>query len=377
MRVKIAADKLRPLVETAAGLAPGTGKRPQLECSRLMVSTDGELTVAASNTHESVCLKVAIEEGDPGSVFLPSVNLQRIVKEVIKVARLKKDEGFLEIRWNGKNLKADLLWRGAKAQLPTEPIDSLPAFEPFDESTGFVTLPAKLFTGLFKRMTFAVQTDFTKRAMHGVQIRASNGKLVSAATDGMRFSLLQADIAKSEHVIDAIIPPIGNKTLLRLSADGDQVDLQITDSTLRARGKLGEMSWTRVAGDFPDWEGHVPTTQPKNMDLDRKTMIAMLKQAGLLKVVGSTTHRFTLENNRMEMAAVSGVEGSVNAHMDIPWPHPKLEIGLDPKFLEEGLAAMDSAEVWVGFDHSQAHAVFREKTDEFSYIYVVVPRLSS
>ena len=93
MKLVMQGDRLRPLLENAAALAPGTGKRPSLECTRLSVEADGSVVVAASNTKESIRLKSTAHKWQEGSVFLPSENLLRLVKAA-------KSE-LVTISWNG------------------------------------------------------------------------------------------------------------------------------------------------------------------------------------------------------------------------------------------------------------------------------------
>lgn len=370
MKLAMQGARLRPLLENAAALAPGLHKRPALESTRLSVRDDGSVVIAASNTRESIQLKAIAHKYDPGEVFLPSENLLRLVKEA--------KEQLVTITWNGKSLKAKVRWGRSTATLPTEAPGSLPEIKTFDEKRGYVTMKGTTFTEVMKRTAFAVQTDFTQRAMHGVSVEIREGNLTTAATDGMRFSLVEAaGLAGSDpkFSLTALVPPLKPKLLSAFVGEGD-IDLQVSGSFLHARGERGEMAWTMLQGEFPDWRGHVPKTAPRGMTLDRKTMLSMLKQAGLLKVTGSTTHRFTLDADKMLMETSAGVEGGVAASIEIPWPHAKLEIGLDPKFMEEGLAAMGNEKVWVGFDSDRTPVVMREDHEDFDYIYCVVPRLS-
>ncbi len=44
--------------------------------------------------------------------------------------------------------------------------------------------------------------------------------------------------------------------------------------------------------------------------------------------------------------------------------------------MEDGLAAMETENVWMGFDSNRKPVVMREDHEDFTYTYCVVPRLA-
>ncbi len=368
MRLTAVATKLKPFVDASAKLAPKTGKRPQLECTRIDVR--GNLAVfSATNLIETIRLTYSDEmTGEDGSVYLPSINLQRVVREA------RREE--VTIRWNGKAQKASATFGSVRVALPIEPPDNLPDIPSFDAAAPFVTLLASALAGTLARTTFAVQDKFMARALASVSLKIRRGQLEAAATDGTAIAVVRVDIVNPTMLVtDALLPPISHRAVKWIAADdATTVDLQLADNTLHLRGPDGELTWRLRTGQFPDYEGHVPERQPKAVEVDRRDLLSLLDKARLLKVVSLPDYIFTARQGELELLASAGVDGSVRAALPIEWPWPPLETSLDPGLLEIAVKAMDADKVSIEFDGPEKPVLLREVTTLFDNRYAVSPR---
>ena len=80
MKLIAPADALRPAIEACSEIADKTGKRPVYAATR--IDCDGAtVKFSATNGNESLQLLVTklIDPTSEGSVFLPSLNLMRII----------------------------------------------------------------------------------------------------------------------------------------------------------------------------------------------------------------------------------------------------------------------------------------------------------
>jgi len=368
MKLIAPADALRPAIEACAEIADKTGKRPVYAATR--IDCDGSaVKFSAMNGTESLQLNVSdrIDPTSVGSVFLPSANLARIVKDA------KKDTICLQ--WNGKSLHATLDYGTSRLKLPVEPPENLPPIVSFNPAKPFFTLTASALTSLFKRTTIAVQTDFTNRSLHGVCIRTDGATLKMASTDGRRFALVTATVENPDDAaFDTLAPPPGPKLLARVAGAGeDEVKVQATPSLLIVNGPSGQMSWRLISGKFPDYEGHVPLTAPFTMTLNRKDLLETLERHQLIKSVSSIKHRLTFTAGNLEMFSSAGVDGETTVNLELPWVWDDFVIHLDPGLVTAGLAAMSSEEITFGVDTPKTPVVFREIGKPFDCLYMVVP----
>ena len=368
MRLKTQASYLKPFVDATAGIVPKNNKRPQLECTRIDVER-GVVTLSATNLNETIRLEFSDEcETEDGAVFLPSVNLLRTIREAGK--------DILDITWNGKTQKAVCRFGNTLVNLPVEPPEDLPNIPRFSEKASSVTITGSALTGLLSRAVFSVQSDFVARALAGVSVKIRKDEIEMAATNGMGIAVVRHKAGNPDGLErSAILPPVPPKIVEWIApAKEDVVEFQLVVNQLRLRGPRGELSFRLMAGQFPEYEDHVPEKLPRSMDIERKPLLEMLEQSKLLKVVGLTRYKFTLTTNRLEMIAASGVDGKITAALEVPWTWEDIALSLDPGLMIPALKAMAAKFVVLGVGGPEEPVLFREATDEFFNRYMLSPR---
>lgn len=363
MKLIAPADILKPLCKAAAALAPGSGKIPQLECVRIDV-TEHESEFSCSNMTESLRLKLPIG-GEPGSVFVPAVNLERTIKEA-------KDD--VTISWDGEALYAKVKFGRTTVRLPTEDPNNQRAMKRFDPEKKFTTMPGADLSALIKRTAFSVQTDFQSRTLGGVSVQITAEKIELAATDGRRMAVAIKEVATEGKETLAIIPPMTTKSLLSLFEEGENLDVQVTGNALVFHGSKGEVTKRLISGKFPPYHSHVPWTSPYETKIDRKAFIELLKLASLLKVAGGVEAVFTFADNELQLAVTALIEGTMTSSMEIDWPHPEIKINLEHSFVDEALKAVESEKVIIGLEGSLKPLTIREITDDMKVICFVLPK---
>jgi DNA polymerase III subunit beta len=108
----------------------------------------------------------------------------------------------------------------SRFQLPTIPIDDLPAVPTIIEMTGGITLAREEALALFSRPFFAASNEQTQFYLCGILLHDIDDDLVAVATDGHRLArvtLAGATGLSSDRTL--IFPNSAIKVLLRLLAD--------------------------------------------------------------------------------------------------------------------------------------------------------------
>lgn len=364
MKIIAHSETLKPACKAAASLAPGTGKIPQLECVRIDV-TEKETEISCSNMTESLRLKLDVG-GEPGSVFVPAVNLMRTIKEA------KKQD--VTISWDGEKLYAKVKFGRTTVKLPTEDPNNQRVMRRFDPDKKFTSMPGADLSALIKRTAFSVQTDFASRTLGGVSVQVTADKLELAATDGRRMAVAIKEVETEGKPTSAIIPPMTTKSLLALFNEGEALHLQVAGNALVFHGSKGEVTKRLISGKFPPYQSHVPWTSPYETKINRKEFIDLLKLASLLKVAGGVEAVFTFADNELQLAVSALVEGVMTSSMAIDWPHPEVKINLEHTFVDEALKSVESEEVIIGLEASLRPLTIREITDDMKVISFVLPK---
>jgi DNA polymerase-3 subunit beta len=363
------ASSLKSIMDASASIAPKLNRRPQLECTRIDV--DGNVAIfTATNLQQTSRLQFTDPDAfmEDGSVYLPSVNLQRIIKEA------KNEE--VQIEWDGSSASARVRFGTVGINLPIEPPDNLPAIPCFAKTVPYITLNGRIMGGVLARTGYAVQEKFQARALGSVSIKVRGPLLEAAATDGTRIAIVRVPVANPNGADgDALLPPAKPASIKWIAPEKeDDVDVQVSRSTIRMRGPRGELTWRLMSGFFPDYEGHVPENQPMTAEMDRRTYLALLERSKLLQVVSLPEYLFTVRSNELEMVASAGIDGQVTATAEFPWTWDDLEISLDPNLIIDSVKAMSGERISLGFQAGDQPMLLREITTDYDYRVAIVPR---
>jgi DNA polymerase-3 subunit beta len=369
MKLTLSAEVLRPAIQAAANLAPKSGKIPQLECVRIDATPDVTV-ISAANLVESIRLNLPVGSTcSPGTVFVPSENLLRAVKEA------KKED--VTIEWDGKKLHAKVSFGTASVKLPTEAPENQRGFTRFDSNKPSASVPGSALSALIKRTQFSVQKDFSSRTLGGISVKIKTNLIELAATDGRRMAVARIKVPTSGVETEAVVPVMTPKLIDTLIDPDDPVDVQLTGNVLIIKGPKGETTQRLIAGDFPPYETHLPWTSPQEIEVERKVFMSLLKRASLLKVAGGIEAVFVIDKEMLQMTATAQIEGSTTDAMEIAWPYDQVQINLDHTFIHDALKSMESEKVVVGVEAADKPFILRELTEGIEAVNVILPKVSS
>jgi len=371
MKFTAPARKLVRAIKAAGSLAPGTGKRYQIESTLLTVSDTGDLEIQATDLNDSFWFRIPAEESNTfaaGKIFVPSVNL------VNSIGEADKDEVTIELAKNA----AQITWGKTKVKLPTEEVGDAPAIVRANESDPYVELSGQALLACFQRVNSAVSDDFKNRAMSFVRIQVKEKTLKLSATDGVRIASVEIDVTKSAAdytAVSYVLPVKPSRLKLLVDGEGDRlVRLRVSNHLVSFSTELSEMTIRPGAAAWADFEIEKELQHPKRVLLPVKDLKRLLDSAELLKARGETSCEFKWTADGLEMESLAGIEGSVRAKIPAEWPHDPMSIKLDPSLFVVAVNACTSEQVELAFASDQEPMVMREMTDEMLYLYALGAR---
>ena len=371
MKYTSPAPRLLKAIQAAAALAPGTGKRFQIESTLLTVTDVGALEVQATDMADSFWFRVDPVPNTPftpGKLFLGSANLSRAIKEAGKADVTIETVG---------DYGALISWGTTKVKLPAEMVEDAPPVKRFNPADPTVQLPASGLIALLKRVNFATSTDFKNRSMAFVRIEVKPKGLRLGATDGARIASVEIDLDKdAAYVSTAYVMPI-KPARIKLLVDGDDkvtIKLRVTPEIITLVTDSAEMTVRTGHAQWPDFDIDKQLTNAKAVTIPTADMKKLLNGADLLKVKGETTCEFKLTANALEMDAIATVEGAVNSQIPVEWKYDPFTIRLDPSFLWDAVNACDADQVELSFDTNQQPAKLREAEGNRLYLYALGAR---
>jgi len=367
---KTPAARLAKAVAAAATLAPGDGKRFQVESTLLTVRDDGALEVQATDLVDSYWFTVRPPDpstSKPGRAFVGSENLARIVKRAGKAdVTIETVKNALVVSWGDTVVK-----------LPTENPADAPQVVRYRPNDPSISIPATALMSIMAKVNFAVSGDFKHRALAFVRVDIKRGRIRFAATDGIRFAAVERDVETTDEVLDtAFVQPIKPARIKSLIGEQDAQDLRVQVKNGYVALSTGDAEMSVRAGavtwqDF-DIERVVPVT--KRATIGRSDLLDFLAGAGLLKTTGEKTCDFTFADGKLSMNAVAPGEGSIQTSTPIEWTHESFMMRFDPVLLAQATSQCNGDRVELGLSTDQQPVLLRDAVDNQLYLYALGAR---
>ena len=377
LKATCGAAELRSAVALAARVAPSKGPRPILRNVRLRVAGDA-LVVAATDLEVSVRLAVPIR--DAAASAAEGVALANARQLLATLRQLPKDGAVeLEGSLSGVVLRAD----GSKFDVLGDAPDDFPELPTLGADVeASASLPAGELSSMVGRVAFAAAREKTRYAMNGVLLetwgdgRASCGRRFRlVATDGKRLTLDERTLAEPGRATFIVAPTLALE-LARAIGEGssEPVDIYATASEVFLDFGAALVIARPIEGHFPPYEDVLPKSLGYRLDFERKTFRGALKRASAVCTRDSSAVRFRFNGDLTMTARVPEV-GESSATLPVSEPRPDgdvLEVGFNPRFLEEGLKSFSSDRFALELEDACKPAILRDPASPSSF-YVVMP----
>jgi DNA polymerase-3 subunit beta len=288
--------------------------------------------------------------------------------------------------------RAVLTCGSARFTLPTLPVEDYPALPAVPPATGKVGSSA--FAAAVGQVAIAAGRDDTLPVLTGVRIEINGERLTLAATDRYRLAVREVPWRpeQSDATGTALVPA---RTLSDAAKSMSSAGAEVTISL--GSGPSGEAlagfacgtreTTTRlVDGQFPDYRRLLPPTSPLSAEVEVSPLVEAVKRVSL---VAARTSPVLLSFSAGELVLEAGAGGEAQAREALPagFDGPDLSIAFNPAYLLDGLGALESDTVRVGFasaddadEAARKPAIFTGKSadDAPDYRYLLMPvRLAS
>ncbi|MDQ1632998.1 MAG: polymerase subunit beta [Frankiaceae bacterium] len=288
--------------------------------------------------------------------------------------------------------RAVLTCGSARFTLPTLPVEDYPALPGLPPATGKVGSSA--FAAAVGQVAIAAGRDDTLPVLTGVRIEITGERLTLAATD--RYRLAVREVPWRPELTDAsgtaLVPARTLSDAARsMTSAGAEVTLSL-GSGPSGEALAGFACGTRetttrlVDGQFPDYRRLLPPTSPLYAEVEVASLVEAVKRVSL---VAARTSPVLLSFAAGELVLEAGAGGEAQAREALPagFDGPDLSIAFNPGYLLDGLGALESDTVRVGFasaddadEAARKPAIFTGKSadDAPDYRYLLMPvRLAS
>jgi len=366
MKYSTSKNELQSALQKLSKAVPNRSTLPILSCILVEVSESGvllrstDLEITITTTLES-----SIEE--QGSAAIPLQPLFDIAGEL-------PDDTRVEVAADDKNIKIntdfgtyDLMGKDPE-EYPSAPDTNN------DVETGIGSI---LLNKIISTVSFAVSKDDLKPALTGVYFKVDSDFITAVSTDGHRLAqYLCKNTTKETFTGEVIIPKKFLNTIGSYIGGKEDVSLLINDSVFTA--KIGmDTIYTRIIDEkFPDYESVIPKDNNKELNVDRKSLLAAVKRVSIFS--NKTTQQVAMKTEKEKLfIATEDPEKASKAQEElvVSYDGDPIEIGFNASYLKDVLSHLNSNKITLKLNTPISASLFypENNTEEETVSMLLMP----
>ena len=328
----------------------------------------GNISLTGFDLSLGIRTEFAAEVAESGEVTLPAKLLNDIV------SRLADEEiTFIQTEADEEREIVNLISSSGKFQIRGMDAKQYPAFPDLEETENPIILPIAVLSEGLKGVLFAASSEDTKQILTGVHLKRIHDQLEFAATDSHRLAVvetyLEATTPVQEESSDDLpslavtIPARALRELERMISsrpEGETVTLYVHDSNVAFDCGRQRIVSRKLDGNYPAYNMLIPKIFKRTVTIERKKLISKLELVAVLADQKNHLVKFTLEDNREELALFVDAQelGSAKETMTAEITGESGEIAFNVKYLLDGLKALPSTDIIMQFNDPNQPVIF-------------------
>ncbi len=330
----------------------------------------GALNLNATDMDLEIVEGVTVEASEPGAITAPAHTLYEIVR--------KLPEGTqVELASNGDNGQLTLRSGRSQFTLACLPVEDFPIMDEGDLPNAF-NLGAGDLRVLIDRTRFAISTEETRYYLNGIYFHSAQRDgvdvLRAVATDGHRLASVEVPLPDGAKGMPGVIVPRKTVTELRKLIEDSSDDIAIALSEAKIRFACNGVTLTSklIDGTFPDYERVIPTSNDKDMEVERKTFADAVDRVSAISTEKSRAVKLSLSKGTLVLSASSPEAGSATEEIEVSYDGDGLEVGFNSRYLLDITQQIEGDKAHFALADAASPTIVRE-VDNSSALYVLMP----
>ena len=227
---------------------------------------------------------------------------------------------------------------------------------------------------MISRVIFAVSAEESRFQLNGALLKLKGGSIEMVATDGHRLALVERPLAAPAGEDSVLVPRKALAELQRFEGDG-ALRFRRGEHHLSFRLGRRELICRILEGTFPDYERVIARDNDKKAVFDRKRLDAAVGRVALLTGDRARAVKFQLQPQQLEISAQNPDLGDAREEVECEYQGGDLQLGLNPDYVRDFLAAVESAKVRLEMKDENTQCVgYPEEGDaDGRYLCVIMP----
>lgn len=337
----------------------------------IVIDVDGDVTLSASDLETSAKSSFKADITNKGRVLVPG----RLLAEISRSLPNKPTTFTLD------GNRVQVTSGSAKFALPTLPINEYPNLPKIPSTSGAIA--SDVFATAVNQVAVAAGRDDSLPTLTGIHIEVNKNSITMAATDRYRLAVREIPWTPND-------PELTTSALLRARTLADaarsiattkELSFAIAPTTATER-LIGfatdskSMTSRQLDGTFPPYKHLIPAESASVAVIEVATLLEAVRRVALV-TEKNTPLRFKC-GTTLQLEAGVKEEAQANEELAINYKGDPIEIAFNPNYLIDGLSALGTTYVHMGFSASNRPAVLAGKNSldgeiEGSYRYLLMP----
>jgi len=338
---------------------------PILKGILLKTSSDGTLTLSASDLDLSIEKKIDVNVEEEGSVVV----LSKLFSDIIR--KLPNEQILIEEKENNTIM---IKTNSSEFTIVGLPADEFPNINEIENRSDMLSFDKEIFKDMVKKTSFAASIDEAKGIIVGVLMEIEPDVVNMVALDGFRMAVAREQMKSAESkkiIISAKIINEVNKIVSETEPEGD-INIMLSEKKAIILVDNTKVIIRLMEGDFINYKAIIPTVNKTKVEIGRSILLESIERASLLAKEGKNNLiKLTIKNNLMTITSKSE-EGNVKEEIIMEKEGDDLEIGFNSKYVIDVLKAVDDEQVVMEFNTSTTPCLVKPMTGN-SFEYLILP----
>jgi len=333
----------------------------------MLLELNGDhLTVTGSDLDLTIQTRLEVRGSESGKVLVPA----KLFVDVVRSLPL----GGVDVELSEQNVviesadnKSEFI---VKAMATTDYIE-VPVVEAEP-----VNLKAAEFVEGLKQVIPAARKDDSRPILTGVLVATKDSDLRLVATDSYRLGLTcLSNLAIDVDEKGVIVPSRAFDEITKLMERSEELTLSLDENT--AVFDLEDITVTTrlINGEFPSYEGLIPTDHPNKLVADRSEMLDAIRR---VRLVGDsdTPIRINMKEGSLTLSSTTEVREAKATIENMSYEGEDLLIAFNAEYLNDGVKVLESEKITLLTADALKPALLQEenaKKDESDFLYLLMP----
>ncbi|WP_350348353.1 DNA polymerase III subunit beta [Agromyces sp. G08B096] len=379
MKFQVNRDVFSEAVSFAVKLLPQRTTLPILSGVLIQANDDG-LVLSSFDYEVSSQTEIQADVEEPGTVLVSGRLLAEIAGRLPNApVRIATEESRISVTCGS-----------ASFTLLSMPVEEYPSIPEIGEQTGVV--PADEFAGAVAQVAVAASRDDVTPVITGVQLEVRENSLSLVATDRYRVAIREiawdGGSVASEETHTALVPARTLQEVGKTFGHSGTIQVAITSRDDRELIAFSADKKTvtslLIKGNFPPVRRLFPDTVDNYAVMNTAELIEATRRVALvLEREAALRYSFTADGLTLE--AIGSEQAQASESIDAILTGDETVVSLKPQFLLDGLSAVPSEFVRIGFTKTEnpnkpgpvliTSQTSREQAGNDSYRYLLQPNL--